>query len=121
MSRYIDKDKLLERLKTRSVKGDCKFCIHFEECAKINSRKGSHLNCWEMIDMPEADVVEVKRGKNITNMYHCDEFICSQCGLIMRDLTEVRIDEDNDDECYYEFEFKYCPECGAKMDGDINE
>lgn len=64
MSRYIDKNKLIKRLETRSVKGDCKFCNRFEECVKINSRKGSHLNCWEMIDIPEADVVEVVHCKD---------------------------------------------------------
>lgn len=99
MSRYIDKDKLLERLKTRSVKGDCKFCIHFEECAKINSRKGSHLHCWEMIDMHEADVVEVKHGKWSRTYAGA---VCTACGI----------------EQVYEC-FNYCPNCGAKMDGDI--
>ena len=70
---------------------------------------------------PAADVVVSKienttqHGENITKMNPVDEFICSECGLIMRDLTEVRIDEDNEDECYFEFEFKYCPNCGVKI------
>ncbi len=63
-----------------------------------------------------ADVAEVRHGENITKMHPTDEFICSECGLIMRDFEEIRVDEEND-ECYYEFEFKYCPKCGAKMDG----
>lgn len=69
---------------------------------------------------PAADVVEVKHGENITKMYPTDEFICSECGLIMRDFEEILVDEEND-ECHYEFEFKYCPQCGAKMDGKDGE
>lgn len=64
---------------------------------------------------PAADLAEVRHGKNITKMYPTEEFICSECGLIMRDFEEIRVDEEND-ECHYEFEFKYCPHCGAKMD-----
>lgn len=72
----------------------------------------------ELLDyIPAADVVEVRHGQNISKAHPVDEFVCSECGLIMRDLSEVRIDEENEDECYYEFEFKYCPDCGAKMDG----
>ena len=70
--------------------------------------------------VPAADVVEVRHGENITKMYPTEEFICSECGLIMRDFEEIRVDEEND-ECHYEFEFKYCPECGAKMDGKDGE
>ena len=68
-----------------------------------------------MVDAPAVDVVEVKHGENITKKHPVDEFICSECGLIMRDLTEVRIEEDNEDECYFEFEVKFCPNCGVKI------
>jgi hypothetical protein len=34
------------------------------------------------------------------------------------DWVEMRIDEDGEDSIY-EYEFKFCPECGAKIkDGD---
>lgn len=67
---------------------------------------------------PIDDVAEVRHGRNVTDMHPVDEFICSKCGLILRDLTETRIDEENEDECYFEFECKYCPNRGARMDGD---
>lgn len=58
----------------------------------------------------------MKTCKNISNQHPVDEFICSECKLIMRDLTRVEIDEDADgDESYLEFEFRYCPRCGAKV------
>jgi uncharacterized protein with PIN domain len=63
-----------------------------------------------------ADVVEVRHGENISEMHPVDEFICSECGLIVRDCCRYEIDEDADgDENCFEFEFKYCPRCGVKI------
>ena len=59
-----------------------------------------------------------REGKNISKMHPVDEFICSECGAIFRDVPLVVIDEENEDELYYEFEFKFCPRCGAKVKGD---
>lgn len=52
--------------------------------------------------------------KNITKCHPVDEFICSECGLILQDYCKKRLDEDGD-ENLYEFEIKYCPTCGAKV------
>ncbi len=71
-----------------------------------------------MKDAPEADVVEVRHGHNATSMHPVDEFVCSVCGFICNDYTEAVYDEDGDYTYYRECEFKYCPNCGAKMDGD---
>lgn len=69
--------------------------------------------------LPTADVAPVRHGKSISKMHYSDEFICSECGLIMRECCRYEIDEDADgDESCYGFEFKYCPRCGAKMDGE---
>ena len=64
-----------------------------------------------------ADVVEVKHGENIGTLHPVDEFICSECGIVLEGWTKVVTDED-DGEMFYEYEFKYCPNCGAKMDGE---
>lgn len=53
--------------------------------------------------------------ENISDCHPVDEFICSKCGLIMRDLQRYEIDEDTNDESCYEFECKYCPRCGRKV------
>ena len=66
---------------------------------------------------PAADVIEVKHGENITKENPVDEFICSKCGLIIRDISRTEIDEESGDELQYEYEPKYCPECGAKVKG----
>lgn len=51
-----------------------------------------------------------------------DEFICKKCGIYLKDYIKVVMDEDNDgyiDEQHYDYEPKFCPECGAKIkDGD---
>ena len=47
-----------------------------------------------------------------------DEFICEKCGIHLKDYIKVVIDEDNEgyvDELHYEYEPKYCPECGRKV------
>lgn len=72
-------------------------------------------------DCPLPDAVEVKHGRNITEMHPVDEFVCSECGFIMQDFTEVHIDEDTRDTTYHECYIKYCPNCGAKMDGGEND
>ena len=79
---------------------------------------GSPLIVRAIENAPEEDVVEVMHGRNISKMHPVDEFICSECGLIMRDCSRYEIDEDADppDENCYEFEFRYCPRCGVKID-----
>ena len=92
MSRYIDADKLT---------------VYFEALAKQAKMEGLynmahvHNRCLRIIkDAPTANVVEVMHGewrKTITG------FICSVC-----DTHEARITS-------------YCPNCGAKMDGERRE
>lgn len=56
-----------------------------------------------------------KTCKNITKQHPVDEFICSECGLILEEYHEKRIDSDDGEETFHEFEIKYCPNCGAKV------
>jgi NADH pyrophosphatase NudC (nudix superfamily) len=66
--------------------------------------------------LPSADVQEVRHGKNLTKAHPVDEFICSECGYMTEDCTEKKYSQDGD-YCYLcEYEYKFCPNCGAKMD-----
>ena len=47
--------------------------------------------------------------QNITEKDLVDDFVCSKCGIHLYDWVRV-CDED-----WYEYEFKYCPNCGAKV------
>lgn len=66
--------------------------------------------------LPAADVAPVVHGKNLTEGNSVDEFKCSHCGAIFRDVALCKIDEDSGDESYYEFEFRFCPRCGMIVD-----
>ena len=56
-------------------------------------------------------------GENIGTVHPVDEFVCSKCGIHLEGWTRVVTDEDDGELYYYEYEFKYCPNCGAKMKG----
>lgn len=62
----------------------------------------------------DAGYRKEKTCKNITKQHPVDEFICSECGLILQDYCKKRLEEDGD-EYFFEFEIKYCPNCGAKV------
>ena len=48
---------------------------------------------------------------NEGDLAYCDDFLCSKCGIHLTDW--VRMDANEEDR--YEYEFKFCPECGAKI------
>lgn len=67
-------------------------------------------------DIQKADVQPVAETENMATV--SDEFICKKCGIYLIDYVKVVLDEDNDgyiDEQHYDYEPKYCPECGAKV------
>ena len=69
-------------------------------------------NAAKLLDeVPKADVQEVRHGKNVTPFHPADEFICSECGIVFKEMSEYIIEDD----VYREFYFKFCPNCGAKM------
>lgn len=68
-------------------------------------------------ELPAADVAEVIHAENITDLNPVDAFVCSNCGFACDDVSETINDEYGNFSHYREFEFKFCPNCGAKMDG----
>ena len=67
-------------------------------------------------DQPTIEAVPVVYGFNDNRNFHeVDEFRCSECGLHLEDWNRHVYDEELDDEFIKEYEFKYCPNCGAKI------
>lgn len=66
-------------------------------------------------ELISSGIGKMKTCKNESNNNPVDEFICSECGFMTEDFSEKRIDEDDGDVTYHEFEFRYCPNCGAKV------
>ena len=93
MSRYIDADELLELYDTNDLEEDVDWKIPIE-VVKQNIK-----------DMPSVDVEHVRHGRWLP--YDDAIHRCSVCGF-----TSHRV---------YDNMFKYCPNCGARMDGEEQE
>lgn len=100
MARYIDVDIAVKEA--------------IKACNKLFREKGEILTSLDAVEIaealdeiPTADVEEVKYGKWRTEL---DEFdwnknTCTHCGYVKR--TDIHVS----------LGWKFCPNCGAKMDG----
>ena len=93
----------------------CGECPKYERDKKIclaGAKDKGTLNDRIFRDCP----LRVRLGQNLNRKYiETDEFRCSECGIHLEDWV-VCTDEEN--ECFGEYEFKYCPNCGVKMEVD---
>ena len=89
----------------------------------------SPLTSWTITDIlnildeaPTVDAVEVVHGRWIyekdTVMVWTTKAICSACKCVVAHNTDLSHEYGIEK---HEKRNKYCPECGAKMDGDGNE
>ena len=91
---YIDREALVERLKKEEC--DCEWL-------------------WTILDIPAADVAPVRHGRwkkskgnerpTENGFVHDDRYICDCCGWGC--CCETKLD------------FSFCPNCGAKMGGEV--
>ena len=62
----------------------------------------------------------MRHGCNVSPAHYSDEFTCSACGFSC-EINELRYDDEDGfgmgEANLYEYDCKYCPNCGAKMDG----
>lgn len=66
-----------------------------------------------------VEVEPVRHGKNVTATHPSDMFVCSECGFTC-EITELRYGDDGMGEPdAYEYDCNYCPNCGAKMDAEV--
>jgi hypothetical protein len=104
MKRYIDADKFIEYLGFANTKEE------------RNENIYAIVTLQDLDNQIAEDVQEVKHGKNLAKAHPVNEFICSECGYMTEDCTEKKYSQDGD-YCYLcGYEYKFCPNCGAKMD-----
>lgn len=94
----------------------------------INVERNSYFGKGRIIlPIIEAEIIlDILKGyrkqnvcENIIEQNHVDEFQCSECGIVLCDWTEEKTDVEDGDKTYHEYEFKFCPNCGAKVKVDI--
>lgn len=88
----------------------------------IKSESGAGTLFKKLRSIPAADVVEVQHGENIGEDYDAvDQFVCSKCGIELQGWYMVERDMDDGEETHHEYVMRYCPNCGAKMDGGADK
>ena len=65
--------------------------------------------------MKPEDVQPITQTENMSTVAFCDRFICKNCDIHLENWVKVVIDPDDGERYHYEYEFKFCPECGAKI------
>ena len=97
MARYIDADKLKERLEIISVVAD--------DLYGMGINRGIDRAETEIDMLPTADVVEVKHGywEIVKGSNGKEKMVCTNCRH-QQDLHST---------------FTYCPNCGALIDGIV--
>ena len=65
-------------------------------------------------EIEQGTLKEEKTCENIFEMHPTDGFTCSECRITIIDYIEERVNDDYYAN-HYEYEFKYCPNCGAKV------
>lgn len=106
MPKYTDCDALLQRMETRLKK------LRDNDIDYHSYRSGFAEACIAVENAPAADVAEVKHGEwlavikyeSLINPY---QHTCDRCCKSYFDRNT--------------FDYPYCPNCGAKMDGKENK
>ena len=101
-------DEIIEVIKEESEK----------VIAKKQHKKAEKLNN-KTANTDKEKVENDNTCTHIGDIAQCDQFICSECGIHLEDwrmLVEVGYDDGYTDEMVnYEYEFKFCPNCGRKI------
>ena len=105
------------------------FQRYLKSSAKLEKRRGTISPVHQVISwcarqldyVPKACAVPLTTNDN-EQYAACDEFRCRRCGLHLEDWRRITNDPDTGEEEYYEYELKFCPECGAAVvDGEKYE
>lgn len=118
MAEYIKREAVLKKLQMEllDLEADQDKGEYSELCENRGARDALDGAIYDIRALKPVAVQPVVDTENMATV--SDEFICEKCGIYLKDYIKVVMDEDNDgyiDEQHYEYEPKYCPECGAKV------
>lgn len=65
--------------------------------------------------LKELGWIKEETCSNLSEYDSMDEFQCSNCGLTLVEHKEYLVGEDEDEEYYFNYRPKYCPNCGRKI------
>lgn len=124
MAEYIEREALSEYFREKfeyyKSESEIKVCgrYMYDEKMQYAAIVAKHF-LDELKRTPIADVVEVVHGKWLQTKepLGANEVDCVECSVCRESWV---IEEDLSLDEYIEF-WHYCPNCGAKMDGDTNE
>lgn len=108
-----DKEKQIEEM----AKTICARCLESDPCVSASNGRVCDSAMAEANCLYNAGYRKLGECENIGTVHPVDEFKCSVCGITLEGWTRVVTDEDDGELYYYEYEFRYCPNCGARMKG----
>ncbi len=118
MKEYIERDAAIDFV--ASIVSSMSVCVSKDEWRGMDSMKKRAISALK--DVPAADVLEVRHGENIGEDYDAvDQFVCSKCGIELQGWYRVERDMDDGEETHHEYVMRYCPNCGAKVDGGADK
>ena len=89
----------------------------FPNIVKTTATKSSIEASYPKVKFESTDLGPIQDFFSLTqNMYDgnpTDGFICKECGLHLEDWVEIKIVDD--EEKPYEFEMRFCPNCGKQI------
>lgn len=99
-----------------AVSREAVLAIAGNSCLDLDSYEDTKEFCDEINELPSVTPAP-KKCHNVNPDYaECDQFVCSNCGIELQDWHRVERDEDDGDITYHQYEFKYYPNCGARID-----
>lgn len=94
---------------------------YYDDMERIDDLGGADILYDRLAELEDkiesSELCDRKTCKNITDKNPVDEFVCSSCGFIIDDFSRVKVDDDGE-VFHYEYEIKYCPNCGAKVEDE---